>query len=247
MPRPAPSPARRPEAALANFTVKADRQQRRYRHARLRAVDRHQFADHQSGKPSGRGAGNALQSDRDGDRRHRPVYLRDHRRFAAAGAHLQHLDRRDQRHSDRAGHLQRNDPGDRLFGDIGSRAYAAFQVRPNPATDPDVVGLSAPRPRPPGSLLRADHQCDQPHGRSARRLRSLPDEYPLRRLGRSISRTSCRARRSTPTRPRPPRACRARAPAVWRRSFRSRSGPAARCSSEPRRWAVRTINSPPAD
>jgi uncharacterized protein YhjY with autotransporter beta-barrel domain len=26
-------------------------------------------------------------------------------------------------------------------GDTGSRAYAAFQVRPNPATDPDVVGL----------------------------------------------------------------------------------------------------------
>lgn len=26
-------------------------------------------------------------------------------------------------------------------GDIGSRAYATFQVRPNPATDPDVIGL----------------------------------------------------------------------------------------------------------
>ncbi len=28
-------------------------------------------------------------------------------------------------------------------GDIGSRAYATFQVRPNPATDPDVIGLVA--------------------------------------------------------------------------------------------------------
>jgi uncharacterized protein with beta-barrel porin domain len=30
-----------------------------------------------------------------------------------------------------------------INGDIGSRAYATFQVRPNPATDPDVEGLVA--------------------------------------------------------------------------------------------------------